>query len=161
MEYRIETLDLPEQPYVAFEVTCSPEDFERTMEQTLTEVWSLLETAGSPPAGPPMCVVPQITGTDDQVPPPTPWRLICGFPVEDELEAEDPVKLGHLPGGKVLSTVHRGKLDGLSTAYLALQVHMQAEGLEPNGSPWEVYLTDPVWEPDESQWRTIVRWAVR
>lgn len=161
MDYRIRTEELPAQPYVAFEITCDPREFERKIEQTLTEVWSLLESADVPPAGPAFCLVPQITGLDDEVPPPSPWRLICGFPVEDELEAEDPVKLGKLPGGRVLSTVHKGKLDTLSTAYLALQVHMQTEGLQPQGCPWEVYLTDPVWEPDPAQWRTIVRWAVR
>ena len=87
--------------------------------------------------------------------------MLVGFPVEEELAAEDPVRFGHLPGGKVLTTLHMGKLDSLSTAYLALQVHMMAEGLTPVGAPWEVYLTDPVWEPDPAQWRTIVNWAVK
>ena len=161
MDYRIEIEEGIEQPYVGFEFECMPSEFEAMVEQTLTEVWSLLETVGVPPAGPPICVVPQIESSDDEIPPPSPWRLICGFPVEDELEAEDPVKLGTLPGGRVLTTEHRGKLDKLSTAYLALQIFMTEKGLEPNGPPWEIYLTDPVWEPDESQWRTIVRWPVR
>ena len=25
----------------------------------------------------------------------------------------------------------------------------------------KVYLTDPVWEPDETKWRTVVRWPVK
>lgn len=161
MDYRIEIEELPEQPYVAFEVLCSPQEFEQKLEQTLTEVWSLLESADVPPAGPPFCLVPQITGLEDEIPPVSPWRLICGFPVDDELEAEEPVKLGTLPGGRVLTTMHKGKFDSLSTAYLALQVHLLAHGLEPVGSPWEIYLTDPVWEPDPERWRTIVRWAIR
>ena len=159
-DYRIEMEEGIEQRYVGFELTCTPDEFPRRTEQILTEVWSLLDTAGVPPVGPPFCLVPQIRSVDDPLPPESPWRLVCGFPVEDEVEAEDPVKVGILPGGKILTTVHEGKLDSLSTAYLALQVHMMKEGLEPNGSPWEVYLTDPVWEPDESQWRTVVRWPV-
>ncbi len=161
MEYQVEVEEGIEQPYVGFEFECMPDEFETRIEQTLTEVWSLLDTAGVIPAGPPICVVPQIQHLDDEIPPPTPWRLICGFPVEDEVEAEDPVKVGTLPGGRVATTVHQGKLDTLSTAYLALQVHMMQNGMEPNGPPWEIYLTDPVWEPDESQWRTVVRWAIR
>jgi effector-binding domain-containing protein len=160
MDYRIEIEALPEQPYVALEFTCSPSEFERKVEQTLTEVWSLLDGAGVPPVGPPFCLVPQIESLEDEIPPASPWRLVCGFPVEDELEAEEPVRLGILPGGKVLTTMHKGRLDTLSTAYLALQVHIVAKGLVPRGSPWEVYLTDPVWEPDPDQWRTIVRWAI-
>ena len=161
MDYRVETEEGIDQRYVGFELTCMPDEFPRRTEQTLTEVWSLLESAGVAAVGPPFCLVPQITSADDPLPPETPWRLICGFPVDDEVEAEDPVKVGTLPGGKHLTTEHRGRLDTLSTAYLALQVQMMKDGLEPNGPPWEVYLSDPVWEPDESQWRTIVRWPVR
>jgi effector-binding domain-containing protein len=161
MEYSIETIELPEQPYVAMEAVCDPDDFPFEVEKTLTAVWSLLDEAGIPAVGPPMCIVPQITGTEDEVPPPTPWTLIVGFPVEDELEAQDPILFGHLPGGKVLTTLHMGKLDTLSTAYLSLQVHMMKEGLTPVGAPWEVYLSDPAWEPDPEQWRTVVNWAVK
>ena len=161
MDYEIEVVELPEQPYVALELECSQGEFPFEVEKTLTAIWGLLDSVGVPPAGPPICIVPQIGTTDDEVPPPQPWQLVVGFPVEDELEAEDPVRFGHLPGGRVLTTLHMGKLDTLSTAYLALQVHMMAEGLEPSGPPWEVYLTDPVWEPDPEQWRTVVNWAVK
>ena len=161
MDYRIQIEEGIDQPYVGFEFECMPSEFEARAEQVLTEVWSLLDAAGVAAAGPPFCLVPQIHSLDDEIPPPSPWRLICGFPVEDELEAEDPVKLGTLPGGKIATTVHKGKLDTLSTAYLALQIYMAQKGLSPNGPPWEIYLTDPVWEPEESQWRTVVRWPVR
>jgi effector-binding domain-containing protein len=161
MDYKVEVVELPEQPWVGMEIVCSPGEFPFETEKTLTAVWSVLDAAGVPPAGPPICIVPQITTTEDEVPPPTPWRLIVGFPVEDELEAQDPILFGHLPGGKVLTTLHMGKLDSLSTAYLTLQVRMMQEGLTPNGAPWEVYLSDPVWEPDPEQWRTVVNWAMK
>jgi effector-binding domain-containing protein len=161
MDYEVEMVELPEQPYVALDLECTTDQFQFEVEKILTEIWGLLETVGVPPAGPPVCIVPQIQTTDDPVPPPLPWQLVVGFPVEGELEAEDPVRLGKLPGGRVLTTLHMGKLDSLSTAYLALQVHMMSHGLEPEGSPWEVYLTDPVWEPDPERWRTVVNWAVK
>ena len=160
MDYSVEVVELPEQPYVAMEVVCSPEEFAFEVEKTATAVWGLLGDSGIAPAGPPFCLVPQITTTEDEVPPPSPWKLIVGFPVEDELEAEEPILFGHLPGGKVLTTLHMGKLDTLSTAYLALQVQMMKDGLTPVGAPWEVYLSDPAWEPDPEQWRTVVNWAV-
>lgn len=129
MDYAVETIELPAQPYVALNLTCSPGEFPFEVEKCLTSIWGLLDAVGVPPAGPPICIVPQISTTEDEVPPPTPWELLVGFPVEDELEAEDPVRFGHLPGGKVLTTLHMGKLETLSTAYLALQVHMMKEGL--------------------------------
>lgn len=161
MDYQIEIEEHAPQRYVTLEIECSPNEFEIEMEGALTEVWTLLDVVGVPPAGPPICLVPQIGGVEDEVPPASPWRLRVGFPVEEELEAEAPVFFGELPGGRVATTVHEGKLDSLSTAYLALQIYFQAHDLQPNGMPWEVYLTDPVWEPDPEKWRTIVRWAVQ
>jgi effector-binding domain-containing protein len=161
MDYHIDIEEGIETPYVGVSLECSPQDFEAQVEQALTQVWALMDEADINPAGPPICLVPQISTIDDEVPPPSPWRLIAGFPVEDEVAGEDPVVVGTLPGGKILTTVHEGELKSLSTAYLALQVYMQSHDLSPNGPPWEVYLTDPVWEPDPEEWRTIVRWAVQ
>lgn len=161
MDYEIAIEDATETRYVAVRLECSPAEFEAQVEQALTQIWALMDDALIAPAGPPICLVPQIQNLDDEVPPPSPWKLLAGFPIEDEVAAEEPVVLGTLPGGRVLTTVHEGELKTLSTAYLALQVHMQTHGLTPNGPPWEVYLTDPVWEPDPQRWRTIVRWAVQ
>ena len=160
MNYDIEIQEVPETRYAAVEITCGPAEFETEVEQALTQVWSVMDDAGILPAGPPFCLVPQIQGLDDEVPPPTPWKLITGFPIEEDVVAEDPILVGVLPGGRALTTVHLGKLESLSTAYLALQVHMEANGLSPAGPPWEEYHTDPAWEPDASKWRTIVRWPL-
>lgn len=160
MEYDIQLEEAQKQRYAAVRMECMPDEFEERVEQALTQMWTIMDEAGVAPAGPPICVVPQIREVDDEVPPPTPWQLITGFPIEDEVAAEDPVVVDDLPGGRILTTVHEGSLKSLSTAYLALQVYMQTHDLRPNGCPWEVYLTDPVWEPDPDQWRTIVRWAV-
>jgi AraC family transcriptional regulator len=37
---------------------------------------------------------------------------------------------------------------------------MQAEGLEPADTMWEVYLSDPSRQPDPATWRTEVWWPV-
>ena len=38
---------------------------------------------------------------------------------------------------------------------------MESEGLEGAGAPWEVYVTDPGAEPDQSKWRTEIFFPVR
>ncbi|HYO20461.1 MAG TPA: hypothetical protein VES02_17550, partial [Dermatophilaceae bacterium] len=41
-------------------------------------------------------------------------------------------------------------------SYGALTAWMRDRGVEPNGDMWEVYLSDPVAEPDPSTWRTEI-----
>jgi AraC family transcriptional regulator len=43
----------------------------------------------------------------------------------------------------------------------ALTEWMKSEGLEAAGAPWEVYVTDPGAEPDQSKWRTDIFFPVR
>ncbi|MEI7769192.1 MAG: MerR family transcriptional regulator [Chloroflexales bacterium] len=50
------------------------------------------------------------------------------------------VQVYTLPGGTVASTIHRGPWEGLSQAYAALMVWLQASGYTPSGASRELYL---------------------
>ena len=65
-----------------------------------------------------------------------------------------------LPGGIAATTTHLGSYDQLQDAYGAIQQWMESEGLVPNGSPWESYVTDPAEYPDPKDWKTEVFWPL-
>ncbi len=46
--------------------------------------------------------------------------------------------------------------ENLPQTWSALTEWMGSQGLRPTGSPWEVYVTDPGAEPDQSKWRTDI-----
>lgn len=83
------------------------------------------------------------------------FRVEAGTAVERPIEPEGDVHPSALPGGRVAVTVHVGPYDGMEAAYHAL-ARWVAERGEPDGDPWEVYLTDPGAEPEPAGWRTEI-----
>lgn len=66
-----------------------------------------------------------------------------------------------LPAGPAASTVHTGPYDGLQNAYGAVEQWIAANGHEPAGAPWEVYLNDPGDHPDPKDWKTEIFWPLK
>lgn len=87
----------------------------------------------------------------------------------------DGIILTVLPAGPYLTTLHIGAPEGLRPATAAMLKHAAKEGLEldreeqadekGNMTVWkcrlEVYESDPVTEPDMSQWRTRLEFLLK
>ncbi|BDC51721.1 hypothetical protein F183_A40360 [Bryobacterales bacterium F-183] len=76
-------------------------------------------------------------------------------------EGDGTVYRDQLPEGPAASTIHTGPYDGLQDAYGALEQWIAANGHEPAGAPWEVYLNDPGDHPDPKDWQTELFWPIR
>ena len=76
-------------------------------------------------------------------------------------DGTDRIQAGELPGGTVATVIHKGPYEGLPQTWAALVEWISAQGLQPAGAPWEVYLTDPGAEPDSSKWRTQIFFPVQ
>ncbi|MYG02265.1 MAG: hypothetical protein F4173_08285 [Acidobacteriia bacterium] len=68
---------------------------------------------------------------------------------------------GELPCGTMATVTHIGPYEGLPNTWAALTEWIRSQGLEAAGAPWEVYVTDPGAEPDQSKWRTDIFFPVR
>jgi effector-binding domain-containing protein len=71
----------------------------------------------------------------------------AGFPVAKALPASGEIKCITIPGGKYVSTVHRGAYDTVEPAYDALNKWANDNGYEPTGLAYEYYLNDPNEDP--------------
>lgn len=90
---------------------------------------------------------------------------------EVELEAAIHVaNLGHSTEDVTARTIaattaikgtHIGPYDATQGIYDALHKYMDATGLTQNGSPWEVYITDPSTEADASKWITEIYFPIK
>ena len=86
------------------------------------------------------------------------------MPTAGPIDADGDVTVGALPAGRYAVTRHHGHPDGLVGATTALLAWADEQGLtwdvhdEPEGSTWgcrlEVFLTNPMEQPDMSQWDT-------
>lgn len=82
--------------------------------------------------------------------------LEASVPVTAQLEGEGRVRRAELPGGKAAVATHVGPYRTLGNVHTALRAWVEEHGHRLSGPFWEVYLTDPDAEPDESRWRTEV-----
>jgi len=66
------------------------------------------------------------------------------------------IRIGELPGGTAARIVHLGSRGRLGDAHRELDRWIADHRRRELGPRWEVYLTDPTTEPDETAQRTVV-----
>jgi effector-binding domain-containing protein len=151
--YSIKTTKLKPRPIAAIRVTTPPARLGEAFREVLPEVASYLERVGVSPAGPPFARF--FDYTEDEA------DLEAGFPVNEAVAGEGRVIAGELPGGTGATTVHVGPYEGLQQAHEAMGEWVLANGHDPGGPVWEVYVTGPLDESDAAAWRTEVVWPLR
>ena len=153
MKQEFETRQIDAQPILGIRATVTMEKIGEVMGPLFGEVYGYIQQSGQEPAGMPFSIYYSMdSDTID---------LECGMPVTSPMEGEGRVKAGELPGGTVATVTHMGPYEALRQTWAALTEWMGAQGLQPAGAPWEVYVTDPGAEPDQSKWRTDIFFPVR
>jgi len=153
MAYSIKTAKLKPQAVAAIHVTTPPARIAEAFREVLPEVASYLEDIGVSPAGPPFARFFDYTEEEAD--------FEAGFPVAEPVPGDDRVIAGELPGGTAGVTTHEGPSEGLQAAHEAVGEWVLANGHDPAGPVWEVYLTGPREQPDPSGWRTELVWPLR
>ena len=87
--------------------------------------------------------------------------LECGLPIDKEIEGEGNIMFKKLPETKVLVASHFGHFNSVEKTYKALREYISENGIEVTGAPWEIYLTDPMKEPDQSKWETKIFFPIK
>lgn len=87
--------------------------------------------------------------------------LEAGMMVASPIQPRGEVKPGQLPAGPAAIAVHAGPYESLAATYDAMERWLAASPHQPNGGPWELYITDPSAEPDPAKWLTEVIFPLR
>ncbi|MDZ7740841.1 MAG: GyrI-like domain-containing protein [Bacteroidota bacterium] len=85
----------------------------------------------------------------------------CGFPVNKEVKSGKEVEFYVMPPTKAVMSVYKGPYDKMEPTYNAINEYIAEFGLEMNGAPIEMYVTDPKMEPDTSKWTTQIYFPVK
>lgn len=92
------------------------------------------------------------------------YEFDAAIPVDhlpvSRLPAESPVQVRQGYAGPALKVVHVGGYQALQATYDKLMAYAAAHGLEHNGYPWEVYVSDPGNTP-EAELRTEIYLPVK
>ena len=77
-----------------------------------------------------------------------------GIKVSSPVKPARRVKPGQLPAVRVARTIYRGPYEGLHSAWAEFGAWINANGLKPGETLWELYSVGPQSTPDPSNYRT-------
>ena len=146
--YEVETRELNEQDVAVVRGNVARDVLESWLSGTFGTLATHLQTIGVAIAGMPFARYPN--RSDDGV------EVEAGLPVAQVVDHKDEVEPGVLPAGPAATTWHRGPYLEIGPAYEAIEAWLARTGVQPVGTPWEIYHSDPEQEPDASTWLTEV-----
>ena len=146
--------ELEAQPIVGIRTTTKmDETLSQLMGELFGEVMGYIGESGQAPAGMPLTIYHSM---DETMQGSGEVDLECGMPIASAMEGRGRVAAGELPACKAATATHMGPYDDLGKTWMALREWVDSQGLEPAGAAWEIYVTDPGAEPDQSKWRTDI-----
>lgn len=85
----------------------------------------------------------------------------AGIPVDKTIMSRNDIISKTLPEMNAIKATHYGAYGESAPVYTALDEYVLEHGLEITAGPIEVYVTDPMNEPDTALWRTDIYFPVR
>ncbi len=134
MKYDIQVKNHAAQPALVIKGKVKIEKAGEVIGGNIGAVSGHLKKSGLQPAGAPFTRTYQFA---DGV-----LEFESGFPLTEPTKSKDKLVATELPKCKVATTVHVGDHVTSENAYNAIQAWMEANGKQPAGAPWEVYVAD-------------------
>ncbi len=135
-----------EQPTAVIHLTVSLAEISHVMGPAIAEVMAAMTAQGANPVGPCFTYHPKR--------PSSLFDFEVGFPVDRPITPVGRVKMGQLPAASIVRTIYTGGYEGLASAWGEFCAWIETEGLTPQDSLWECYLSGPESNPDPATWRT-------
>ena len=85
----------------------------------------------------------------------------CALPIEKKIKGNKDIKLINLPASKTIMATHFGHYNTVKTSTEALQNYIEENEIKVVGSRFEIYVTDPMTEPDSRKWETHVYYPIK
>ncbi|MDP1623801.1 MAG: GyrI-like domain-containing protein [Bacteroidales bacterium] len=84
-----------------------------------------------------------------------------GIPVEKAEKGRGRVEVQEFPQQKFVVAYYFGAYDQIGRTYNILDQYIKENSKEITGAPWEIYITDPMSEPDTLKWETRVAFPIK
>jgi len=106
----------------------------------------LMQMGGAQMAGPPFAIWYVYDGEE--------FEFDNCIPVSVAMPGSGDIRSIKTYAGKAVTTLHTGSYDSSHYSWKTIEEYIEANNLEKNGDPYEVYMTDPGQEPDPNKWVT-------
>lgn len=87
--------------------------------------------------------------------------LECAIPISEKINVSDKIKVIELPATKTIMASHFGHYNTVKTTSDALELYINENNIEVIGSRFEIYITDPMQEPDSRKWETQIYYPIK
>lgn len=138
--------------------SCTEKDISEKLGALYGEIGQVMGTAGATQAGAPFAIYHKVEKTPDGG---MKFWLEAGIPVDKEVKSSGRVNYWEMPGGNVVKAWHYGSYESTEQTHETIDAWMKANNKAMAGAPWEVYVTDPGKEPDQSKWLTEIYYPVQ
>lgn len=141
--------------YRRIRTRADPAAVSRALGEAFFDVLAYLRRQGLSEAGPPIAVNRGFRGAE--------LELDAAIPVASAPPApaggEAGIRFGRTYAGPAIRATHKGPYAGLAATHLKIAAWLAAYGIERNGDPWEVYVSDPARTP-EAERVTLIYYPV-
>lgn len=135
MAYDIKVKELKPQRYAAVRAKTTINKVTEKVTQLLNETAEYLDSQGVKPSGPPFAVYYEVGAVVVD--------LEVGYPIDAEVEGNERVRPGELPGVKAAITLYEGPHKEMPEAHRAVHMWMHENDVKASEHPArEVFLTD-------------------
>jgi effector-binding domain-containing protein len=139
MDHACELIERKAEAVLFVRTRTSVDRLPQVMGRVHGEMMVHLDKVRAYPSGPPSAAYYDL-GTQEP-------DLEIRVPVASLREGPGDIRPGEIPSGCMASCVHTVPSDRLAAAYRALAAWMEAQGIEPSGIAYELYLNDPASMP--------------
>lgn len=88
------------------------------------------------------------------------YDVEAGVQLTESVAGHGEFVTGSLPEIEAVEFMHIGPYDRLRQSYESIATWMAENDIIPGAEMWEIYLSDPMEEPDSSKWETKIVWPV-
>jgi len=152
---KIEETTLEPQIALVVRDSAGPQSYNQVMGKAYGEIMSVVQSNKLNVSGPPFTVAL----TWDSVTMSSVMDI--GIPVEKAEKGKGRVHVQEFPGQKVVMAYYFGPYEKIAHTYHVLDQYIKENEKQVIGSPWEIYITDPMNEPDTMKWETRVAFPVK
>ncbi|MFH1161484.1 MAG: GyrI-like domain-containing protein [bacterium] len=135
--------------------SAGPENYGEVMGKGFSELMKFIQVNKLSPVGHPFAIYQS-------------WDSVTMFSVFDmgiavvySVPGKGRIRAEEIPAQKVVVADYFGPYDQTFKVYHALDKYIAQGKLEIAGNPWEIYITDPMTEPDTSKWETQILFPVK
>jgi effector-binding domain-containing protein len=150
---RVEEKQIPAQITLTIRDTCSQSTIGSKLGIFYGKISQLIKTKKLSISGAPFAIYHNFSRQS--------FDIEAGIPVNERIESSGEIICKEIPSQKTVMAIYKGPYENTGIVYASIERYIKDKNLTVTGPPWEVYITDPLLEPDTEKWQTDIYFPIK